>query len=346
MKLRRFFSTTTRPSLRSLTSALCLLPSRSVLHLKGADTSKFLQSLTSNDLQLLHSTRSIYTSFLNPKGRYLYDAFLWRHSDNLDSLFIECSAAQAQALRNHLNRFKLRANVTVEDISPEFSVWSVLGAKTDQIQAQLAEVDPRFEGLGTRVLLEKNKSLQLGSEYGVLDEGAYQTLQMLHGIPDGTKDLISGESLPIEANLEWLKAVSFTKGCYQGQELTTRTHVTGIVRKRIMPVYFGPPAPLQPATRPRRATALQNSLLPYSFIDESASMSLDKAPISSGTTQAGQVLSSRLNLGLALLRLEHAFKPSQPLTVTDSTGRVLQVTPYIPEYWPEVALDTGKAVAA
>eukprot|EP00455_Lapot_gusevi_P056223 TRINITY_DN9298_c0_g1_i3.p1 TRINITY_DN9298_c0_g1~~TRINITY_DN9298_c0_g1_i3.p1 ORF type:complete len:170 (-),score=28.85 TRINITY_DN9298_c0_g1_i3:29-538(-) len=169
---------------------------------------------------------------------------------------------------------------------------------------------------------------------------------MLHGIPDGTKDLISGESLPIEANLEWLKAVSFTKGCYQGQELTTRTHVTGIVRKRIMPVYFGPPAPLQPATRPRRATALQNSLLPYSFIDESASMSLDKAPISSGTTQAGQVLSSRLNLGLALLRLEHAFKPSQPLTVTDSTGRVLQVTPYIPEYWPEVALDTGKAVAA
>jgi folate-binding protein YgfZ len=59
---------------------------------------------------------------------------------------------------------------------------------------------------------------------------------MLLAVSEGALDLPSAEALPAEANLDVHRSISFTKGCYLGQELTARTHFTGVVRKRAMPV--------------------------------------------------------------------------------------------------------------
>ncbi|VDN14804.1 unnamed protein product, partial [Dibothriocephalus latus] len=69
------------------------------------------------------------------------------------------------------------------------------------------------------------------------------------GLPEGPLELKSGDGLPLETNADFLGAVSFTKGCYVGQELTTRTHFTGVIRRRLLPIVVASPvdAGQQPA---------------------------------------------------------------------------------------------------
>ncbi|XP_011500948.1 PREDICTED: putative transferase CAF17 homolog, mitochondrial isoform X2 [Ceratosolen solmsi marchali] len=58
------------------------------------------------------------------------------------------------------------------------------------------------------------------------------------GIGEGVQDLLFGVSFPLEINCDYLHGLSFHKGCYIGQELTARTHHTGVIRKRLMPLIF------------------------------------------------------------------------------------------------------------
>ena len=64
---------------------------------------------------------------------------------------------------------------------------------------------------------------------------------------------VAGEAIPLEYNLDGLQGVSFEKGCYVGQELVARTHWSGAVRKRLMPLALRPPerTPAPPRTQPQ-----------------------------------------------------------------------------------------------
>jgi len=68
----------------------------------------------------------------------------------------------------------------------------------------------------------------------------YHALRLCYGVPEGVHDIVAEENLPLECNLDWLNGVSFSKGCYVGQELTARTHFQGLIRKRMMPVSLAP----------------------------------------------------------------------------------------------------------
>jgi folate-binding protein YgfZ len=100
--------------------------------------------------------------------------------------------------------------------------------------------------LGYRVLLPASRSLLQSLQMPTLAESDLQALRTLAGVPQGME---VAELMPLEWSLPLLHGVSFSKGCYVGQELVARTHFRGQVRKRLVPVYFtGHGAPPRPAS--------------------------------------------------------------------------------------------------
>jgi hypothetical protein len=103
------------------------------------------------------------------------------------------------------------------------------------------------------------------------ETGLYDKYRVLLGVTEGPTDFKPDDSLPLERNYDLLKGIDFDKGCYIGQELTARTYHTGVVRKRVLPVY-------------------SDTELPASGTDFD-----DKG---------GEMLSSFGNVGLAVVRLD------------------------------------------
>lgn len=130
------------------------------------------------------------------------------------------------------------------------------------------------------------------------------------GIPEGVCDLPPGVALPLESNLVFMNGVSFTKGCYVGQELTARTHHTGVIRKRLFPVRLEGPLPA-------------NGVTPGSAVTVTATGQ------AAGKFRAGQG-----HVGLALLRSETI---KGPLHIKTSENQQVAVTALVPDWWPTAA---------
>jgi folate-binding protein YgfZ len=146
------------------------------------------------------------------------------------------------------------------------------------------------------------------SAYGeshLVSEDEYMVHRMLHGIAEGQKEIISGSALPQESNIDFFDGIDFRKGCYLGQELTIRTHHTGVVRKRILPVQLnkGYAPVLQGAKGP---TFLDNPEHPRSLHGDLGlpPPGSNISKVSSRGRSTGKWLGGIGNIGLALCRLE------------------------------------------
>ena len=108
-----------------------------------------------------------------------------------------------------------------------------------------ARVDPRLPELGLRVVLPRERVADFVAEHALhlADRADYDRLRLTLGVPDGSRDLVVDRSLLLESGFEELHGVSFTKGCFVGQELTARTKHRGLVKKRLLPVRVDGPLP-------------------------------------------------------------------------------------------------------
>ena len=225
--------------------------SRSVVRLTGKDGKKLLQGLLTNDVDLLledddDNTNTMYAAMLTPKGRIVTDVFLTRgRSDdggrrNNDEILIDSCQLAKETLLTQIVRRKLRSDVSVEDASeelsvrvmpPSFDTGDVDGGGSGNV---LLPADPRWFGLGRRgIVFDATKKTEEDAE---LDEKVYANWRHANGVPEGSLEL--GERFPAESRLTHLHAVSFTKGCYVGQEPTARAEFQGEVRKGVVPVVF------------------------------------------------------------------------------------------------------------
>ncbi|WP_025885629.1 CAF17-like 4Fe-4S cluster assembly/insertion protein YgfZ [Asaia prunellae] len=196
------------------------LTDRSVLSVTGQDRVGFLQGLVSNDVTAANAQTLVWSGFLTPQGRYLADFFIW-HTPQ--ALLLDVPADQASFLCTRLSRFRLRADVQIEETS--LAVEALWAEDT----AHDSRPDPRLEGAGSRRIIQapqKDDSTSLEH---------YHQHRLLLGLPDA-RDCEYEKTLLIEANFDWLNGISFQKGCYMGQELTARTHYRGLVKKRLVPV--------------------------------------------------------------------------------------------------------------
>ena len=238
------------------------LEDRAVLAIGGADARDFLQGLLTNDMALLAPGRSLYAGLLSPQGKALFDLIL--HAEG-DSILIDVAATRAEALTKRLSLYKMRKAVS---IAP--SPLAVHAAWGDAAAGQPA--DPRFAPLGARWIAPDNA--ESGAEPGA---DAYDAHRLAIGVP-GSADIGEDQLLWLETGADLLNGVSFTKGCYVGQENTARMHHRDKVRRRLVPIRFsGDPG--------------------------------DGSIVDAAGRAAGSLRSHRGELGIAHLRLEAAAEP-------------------------------------
>ncbi len=275
------------------TATAVLLENRAILGLSGGDVVSFLQGLISTNAERLDEGQALYGALLTPQGKFLHDFFLARLGDRV---LLDVAAERAEDLAKRLAMYKLRADVGIETLD-DFAVVALLGGhgredKAAPLADGIAFADPRLGDLGARAILPRT-----GLEEALATEGFgsgtpedYETLRLGLGVPDGARDLIVDKSLLLESNFEELHGVDFDKGCYIGQEVTSRTKYRGLVKKRLMRV---------------EATTKDGGKLP----PPGAEITLDGK-------NAGEMRSSIGGTGLALIRLEAletASKSGAPL---------------------------------
>lgn len=197
-------------------------PNRKIIELSGLDKADFLQGIITQDVGLLDNQNIIYALMLSPQGRFQFELFIIKISDDLWLLDVE--AEFRDSILKRLGMFKLRSKVELKS-SDEWFVKIC-----SEPDGNFCVNDPRAEALGYRAYV-KNAPTFLQSDF---DE--YNKLRISLAIADGAQDMIVDKSIPLEWRMDELNAISWTKGCYVGQELTARTKHLGIVRKRPYPV--------------------------------------------------------------------------------------------------------------
>ncbi|NXX96230.1 CAF17 transferase, partial [Centropus bengalensis] len=307
----------------------CFAPGRALLEVRGAEAAPLLQGILTNDVTRLAPgeaagaapPRALYAHALNVQGRCLYDLILYRLHESPEEeprILLECDGSMLDAIQKHLKLYKIRRKVNITPCL-DLSLWAVVpGESAGDIASSLAQhadqalvftPDPRTEVMGWRLITKKGVNLsEIIPGSHVESTQDYHRHRYKQGIPEGVKDLPPGVALPLESNLVYMNGISFTKGCYLGQELTARTHHMGVIRKRLLPVHFSAP-------------------LPQDSIPEGAEI-LTESGKSAGKFRAGGG-----EFGIALLRLAHI---NEPLCL-NVAGDKMKLTAHIPEWWPKTA---------
>jgi tRNA-modifying protein YgfZ len=213
------------------------LADRGVVRVTGADAEKLLQGIVSNDMELLASQPAIHAALLTPQGKILFDFFVVRASDGF---LLEVARDKAADLAKRLNLYKLRAKVDIQDASEDYRVLALWGSPSgrEEITDTVSFADPRLPALGSRILADTHSARGKVAAADALDAAPedYHAHRIALGVPEGGKDYVLGDTFPHEADLDQLGGVSFSKGCFVGQEVVSRMQNRGSVRKRVVPI--------------------------------------------------------------------------------------------------------------
>lgn len=238
------------------------LPGRAVISIRGPDAGHFLNSLLTADVEHLAEGEARYAALLTPQGKILFDMLVLRQGDGF---LIDCAAGQRADLLKRLAMYRLRARVEIaarDDLAVGVSPKELPGAYRD----------PRSPAIGWRMIGAPQDEAE-----------GHDAARIAAGLADSEADLGSGEFFPHEANLDQLGGVSFTKGCYVGQEVVSRMEHRGTARSRILPVTLDGAAPPK------------------------------GTDIRAGEKQVGTLLSSSGRNALALIRLDRLGDAAAPL---------------------------------
>lgn len=187
-----------------------LLTNRAVIRLSGEDVRGFLNGLVTNDVA---GDLPVWAALLTPQGKVLFDFVVWADGEDL---LLDCEADQAEALAKRLTMYRLRRQIAI-------AADSALGVHWQAGEGPSS--DPRLATLGQR---------WTGSRDGDPADQAWLAHRLSLGVCEGAAEL--ADLLWLECNAAELNGVSFTKGCYVGQENTARMNWRAKVNRRVVVV--------------------------------------------------------------------------------------------------------------
>jgi tRNA-modifying protein YgfZ len=206
------------------------LDDRAVLAIFGPEAREFLQGLVTNDIVAgLAPGTGLYTALLSPQGKILFD-FLVTEGDG--ALLLDVARDSRDALLRKLTMYKLRAKVGIE-AREQLGVYVNLTSHPDNRPLSYAAravtfADPRLAALGTRSIGAKAEM-----PANLPGPRAYHQHRLALGVPEAA-DFGFEKVFALDGGLAELNGVSFTKGCYIGQEVTSRMKHRATSRKRIL----------------------------------------------------------------------------------------------------------------
>ncbi len=189
--------------------------SRAFLTIAGDDRVHFLQGLLTQDIAKLADEKIQFAALLSPQGKILHDMFV---IDQGDHILLDTAATLKDALLKRLTLYKLRAKVTIADAT---HLWQLSYSTTTGF------ADPRHPEMPKRLITQPGDNLPSTT----LMPEDYHTIRLNLGIPELGSDFASDQVVPMDAGYDLLHAISFTKGCYVGQEVTARMHYKNIARR-------------------------------------------------------------------------------------------------------------------
>jgi len=260
------------------------LDDRAVIAISGPEARPFLQGLVTNDVATgLAPGSGLYTALLSPQGKILFDFFV---TEGDGALLLDVARDSAEALLRRLKMYRLRAKVEIE-ARPQLGVFLNLKGHPSNRPTPYAEravsfTDPRSPELGVR-------SIGAIAEMPANLPGphAYHQRRLNLGVPEAG-DFGTEKIFALDAGLDELNGVSFTKGCYVGQELTSRMKHRSTARKRILGV-AGKTALPAAGTTIRRGGADIGEMLSSNGMQGFALVRLDRLDESSGDILAGEI---------------------------------------------------------
>lgn len=276
------------------------LPDRGVVQVSGADARKFLNGLVTTDVTKLHPGEARFGALLTPQGKIIVDFLIAEMPSEAGERFLlDCPRTLAQALTDKLNLYKLRAKISIENLSDRLGIVAAWGG-APAARPELSFADPRRPELGWRVIAPQGELPRVAAELGadIADVGAYDAQRIAHSVPQGGLDFAYGDAFPHETNMDRLNGVDIGKGCYVGQEVVSRMHHRGTTRTRAAQVALEGPAP-EPGT-----------------------------PVVAGDKTVGTMGSAAAQAGIALLRIDRtteAIETGTPLTAGGLALRVVDL---------------------
>lgn len=225
------------------------LPDRGVVKVAGEDARNFLNGLVTTDVDRLKPGLGRFGALLTPQGKIIVDFLITEApAGHGGGFLIDCPKALADSLATKLKFYKLRAKVTVDNLSDDLGVLAAWDGQP-AAQPDLAFVDPRNDGLGYRILIPENLKQKLSDLIGaqLVDAAEYEAHRIALGVPRGGLDFMYGDAFPHETNMDRLAGVDFDKGCYVGQEVVSRMQHRGTARTRSVKVLLDGASP-EPGT--------------------------------------------------------------------------------------------------
>jgi folate-binding protein YgfZ len=262
-----------------------LLDDRAIIAISGPEARDFLQGLVTNDvLRGLAPGSGLYTALLSPQGKILFD-FLVTEGDG--ALLLDVARESSEALLKKLKMYRLRAKVEIE-IRSQLGVYVGLKGHPDNRPTFYADraisfPDPRLAALGVRSI-----GAIAEMPHNLAGPHQYHETRLQLGVPEAA-DFGFEKIFALDAGLEELHGVSFTKGCYVGQELTSRMKHRATARKRILSVIADTPLPAPGAVITRGGSEI-GELISNHGVRGFALVRLDRLGESQGETQAGTIV--------------------------------------------------------
>jgi folate-binding protein YgfZ len=288
-----------------------LLSDRGVVKVAGETARTFLQGLLTCDMDKVAPGGPRFGALLSPQGKIVVDFIVVEaESEDGGGFFFDCPRALVPTLAQKLMFYRLRAKITVEDLSSTLGVMAIWDGARETEHA-FCYPDPRLPDLGIRAVLPPEGVADAVADLGatLAGEQAYDAHRIALAVPRGGTDFAYGDTFPHEADMDQLAGVDFDKGCYVGQEVVSRVQHRANARSRVVPVIY--------------------ELTPMAGLS-----------VMAGEREIGMLGSSAKGRGLALLRLDRAADALAAGTPLIAGG--IPIRPVKPAWatfdWP---LDTG-----